>query len=135
VPPNPTVLRLLVVDDNVDAARSFSMLVAAWGYQSRVAHDGAAALAVAAEFRPDVVLLDLGLPGMDGYEVARRLRELPGIAGVVLVAMTGFTDDLHRRQADAAGFSLYLVKPADLTLLEAFLSALARKRATQPKGD
>src|SRR5581483_1115648 len=83
-------VRVLVVDDNADAADSLSALLRAVGHDVRVAHAGPAALDVAAEFRPAVVVLDVGLPGMDGCEVARRLRAIPGTAGVRLIALTGY---------------------------------------------
>jgi CheY-like chemotaxis protein len=83
---------------------------------------------VAAEFRPDVALLDIELPGMDGCAVARRLRELPGLGAVVLVAWTGYADEVHRRQCDGAGFAFYLVKPADPGVLQALLGGLAREK-------
>ncbi len=106
--------RILVVDDNVDAARSLSRLLERlYGQDVRVAHDGPEALAAADEFLPQVVLLDIGLPGMDGHEVARRLRGRPEFAGALIVALTGWgqEDDLARSRE--AGFDHHLVKPAD----------------------
>jgi two-component system CheB/CheR fusion protein len=93
-----------------------------------VAYDGPGALTAAAESLPDVALLDIGLPGMDGCEVARRLRQLPGLATVVLVAVTGYADEAHRRQCDSAGFAFYLVKPANVGELKALLGVLAREK-------
>jgi two-component system CheB/CheR fusion protein len=133
-PTSALKLRVLVVEDNADAAQSLAMLLALWGHETQVAHNGHAALSGAAAFRPDLALLDLGLPRMDGYEVARRLRELPGLANVVLVALTGFTDEQHRRRSDGAGFAYYLIKPADLGELEALLGVLAREKANRAAG-
>jgi CheY-like chemotaxis protein len=93
-----------------------------------VACDGPEALAAAAEFRPDVALLDIEMPGMDGCEVARRMRQLPGLEAVVLVAVTGYADEAHRRQCDGAGFGFYFVKPSDPSQLKALLGALAREK-------
>jgi CheY-like chemotaxis protein len=130
----PAALRVLVVDDNADAARSLSLIVALWGHETRVARDGPAALAAAVEFLPDVALLDLGLPHMDGYEVARRLRELPGLGAVVLGAVTGYADEAQRRQCDGAGFAFCFFKPADLGELKALLGVRAREKAKGAAG-
>ena len=109
--------RILVVDDNVDAAKSLALLLRLTGHEVRTAHDGAAALEAARAQAPDVVLLDIGLPRMDGLEVARRMREDLGLKGVVLVALTGYGQDEDRRRSEAAGFNAHLVKPIDLDLL------------------
>jgi CheY-like chemotaxis protein len=107
-------LRLLVVDDNVDAARSLArLLTRLHGQDVRVAHDGPSALAEAEAFRPEIILLDIGLPGMDGYEVARRLRCLPEFARTFIVAMTGWGQEEDRRRSHEAGFDRHLVKPVD----------------------
>jgi hypothetical protein len=113
--------RVLVVDDNVDAAMTLSEAVRFDGHDVRVAHDGPSALQEAAAFSPEVVLLDIGLPGMDGYEVVRRLRELPQTHGALIVALTGFGQDSDRRRAIAAGFDDHLVKPVDLDTVTAVL--------------
>ncbi|MBX6313005.1 MAG: response regulator, partial [Isosphaeraceae bacterium] len=105
--------RVLVVDDNVDGARILARLLAAIGYQVDVAHDGPSALQAAQAGRPEVILLDIGLPGMDGYEVARRIRGLEGLDQVLLVALTGYGQESDRIRASAAGFDHYLVKPVD----------------------
>jgi len=119
VPPH----RVLVVDDNVDGAQSLALLLRLDGHEVRVAHDGPSALEVAASFRPDVVLLDIGLPkGMDGYAVARALRELPGLGETVLVALTGYGQEEDRRRTAAAGFQAHLVKPASPAALRALLA-------------
>jgi CheY-like chemotaxis protein len=117
--------RVLVVDDNADSAESLVMLAGMWGHEAREAHDGPTALAVASEFRPDVVLLDIGLPGMTGYEVARRLRATPGLESILLVAMTGYGQDKDRRRSADAGFDLHLVKPVDPATLRKLLDTPA----------
>ncbi|MGH7818834.1 MAG: response regulator [Candidatus Binatia bacterium] len=113
--------RILVVDDNVDAAESLACLLGLLGHDVRVAHDGPSALAAAAGRSPDVVFLDLGLPGMDGYEVARRLRSEPRFASTVLVALTGYGQDEDRRRSEEAGFDHHLVKPVEPQAIESLL--------------
>jgi hypothetical protein len=111
--------RILVVDDNGDAAQTLQMLLQALGHVVQVASDGASAIEAAQEFRPDVVLLDIGMPGMDGYEVARRLRTLrAGDPALRIVAVTGWGQELDRQQSREAGFDLHLVKPVDVAQLE-----------------
>jgi PAS domain S-box-containing protein len=128
-PPAPaapeTARRMLIVDDNEDSARSMAILQSRRGHDTRTAFTGPDAVAVAAEFAPEVVVLDLGLPGMDGFEVARRLRAMPALAGAFLVAMSGYGSDEDRVQARAAGFDEYLVKPVDLDRLREWLRSRA----------
>jgi signal transduction histidine kinase len=114
--------RVLVVDDNLDAAESLAMLLKVEGHEVRTASDGPAALDVAATFRPEVVFLDLGLPRMDGYEVARRLRAQPNAAGVLLVALTGYGQEEDRRRSEEAGFDAHLIKPADPEAVQQLLA-------------
>jgi PAS domain S-box-containing protein len=114
--------RVLVVDDNVDAADSLALLLRLAGHDVRVAHDGPSALEAARAERPDAVFLDLGMPGMDGYEVARRLRQESGLDGVRLVALTGWGQDEDRRRTQEAGFDQHLVKPAGLAAVQAVLA-------------
>jgi signal transduction histidine kinase/ActR/RegA family two-component response regulator len=114
--------RVLVVDDNVDAAQSLKLLLELWGHEVRVAHDGHAAVEAARAFGPEVVLLDLGLPGPDGYEVARRLRELPGGEAACLVALTGYGREEDRSRSAEAGLQAHLVKPADPATLRGLLT-------------
>ncbi|MFO1434017.1 MAG: PAS domain-containing protein [Candidatus Competibacteraceae bacterium] len=109
--------RILVVDDNIDAAESVAMLLELEGYEVRTVHTGAAALALAPDFQPRVILLDLGLPGMDGYEVARRLRANPATQAVKLIALTGYGQAEDRQRSQAAGFDGHLVKPVDPKVL------------------
>lgn len=102
--------RILIVDDDADSAEALALALGA-GHEVRLAADGASALKAAEEFRPDVVLLDIGLPGMDGYDVGRRLRAETGSDGMVLVALTGFGQEQDRRCSRDAGFEHHLVKP------------------------
>jgi signal transduction histidine kinase len=114
--------RVLVVDDNQDAAQSLACLLELEGHEVRTAHDGTAALETARAFPPDVVLLDIGLPGLDGYQVARRLRELLGLEQALLVAVTGYGQEEDRRRAEEAGFDHHLAKPVDLEALHELLA-------------
>jgi PAS domain S-box-containing protein len=116
-------LRLLIVDDNRDSAESMAMLQELAGNETRIAHHGSEAIRIAAEFSPQAVLLDIGLPGMDGFEVARRLRAIPSLADCFLIALTGYGSDEDRQRTQAAGFDEHLVKPADLNLLRRWLEA------------
>ncbi len=117
-------LRILVVDDNADSAESMAMLLHLQGYETRSALDGPAALEAAQVFRPELILLDIGLPGMDGYEVTRRLRTQPHMDKTVLVAMTGYGHQRDYLQAKAAGFDHHLVKPVDPEALQRVLASL-----------
>ncbi len=113
--------RVLVVDDNVDGAHSLAMLLGAWGHEVRTAYDGPVALRAAEAFRPQVVLLDIGLPRMDGYEVARRMRG-QAARHARLVALTGYGQEEDRRRAREAGFDAHLTKPADPATLHALVA-------------
>ena len=119
--PETTPCRILVVDDVIDTSESFAELLGLWGHEIRMVHDGSAALTIARSFRPDVVLLDIGLPGMDGYEVARRLRQEHADRPMRLVALTGYGQESDRQQAREAGFDHHLVKPVDLGILHKLL--------------
>jgi signal transduction histidine kinase/ActR/RegA family two-component response regulator len=123
-------LRVLVVDDNVDAAQILSMYVGAQGHEVRVEHDSLEALAQAAGFAPELCLLDIGLPEMDGYELARRLRRHPATAHATLVAVTGYGQDQDRRNSAAAGFDHHLVKPVDMAALEKILAGAAAESSS-----
>jgi len=114
--------RVLVVDDNRDAAESLAALVELLGHRATVLYDGRDALGAAAAQRPDVMLLDIGLPGMDGFEVARRLRTIPGLEDVRLIACTGYGRDEDARKIGEAGFERHLVKPVSATDLERILA-------------
>jgi PAS domain S-box-containing protein len=106
-------VKVLIVDDYVLAAESLGTLLQELGFETHVAHDGASALAAVAQFRPDVALIDIGLPVMDGYEVARRLRRTPGFEHLPLVALTGYGQESDRERVRQAGFDEHLVKPVD----------------------
>ena len=108
--------RVLVVDDNADAADSLAMLLEVRGDAVRVAYDGEEALAAEADFVPEVVLLDIGMPKLSGYEVARRIREIRG-AGVLIVAITGWGQDEDRQRSREAGFDHHFTKPVDYAAL------------------
>lgn len=115
--------RVLVVDDNRDAAVSLGRLLERlYGQEVRVAHDGPSALATAEQFHPDVILLDIGMPGMDGHEVARRLRQRPDFAHTLLVAITGWGQEADRQRSSQAGFQRHLVKPVDPAEIRALLA-------------
>jgi two-component system, OmpR family, response regulator len=111
--PSPSAVRVLLVDDNLDAAESLALLLQLDGHEVRLAHEGEQALEVAKTFEPQLVLLDIGLPGLDGYEVARRLRATPHGASTRLVALTGYGQAGDREKSTAAGFDEHLVKPMD----------------------
>jgi CheY-like chemotaxis protein len=118
-------VRVLIVDDNVDSADCLAMVVQLEGYSSQVAYDGPAALALALQFKPHIVLLDIGLPGMDGYEIARELQKRPETKDVILIAMTGWGQEEDRRRSEQAGFTKHLVKPVDPAALRTALAELA----------
>ncbi len=124
--PRPPQLRVLVVDDNVDTVLSFSMLLQASGHEVRTAHDGLEALQAALDYRPDAMLLDIGLPGLNGYEVAKRVREHPQLRDVVLVALTGYGQDSDRATSLEAGFNHHMVKPASFEQIKQILSNVPR---------
>jgi PAS domain S-box-containing protein len=113
-----TAPRVLVVDDNQDAAQMLKVALSFRGFNTRVAYDAPTALRIAGEFRPEVAVLDIGLPVIDGYELAAQLRQIPGLAGLRLIALTGYGQESDRQKALAAGFHLHMVKPVDLEALE-----------------
>ena len=112
-----------MTDDNTDAAESLAMLLRLQGHDVRVAHDGPTALRLAEADPPQLAFLDIGMPMMDGYEVARRIRASPALAGVVLIALTGWGGEEDRRRTRQAGFDHHLVKPVEPKALEALLTA------------
>ena len=114
--------RVLVVDDNIDAATTLQLLLESLGHETCVVHDGAQALRMSTQFRPDIVLLDIGMPGLNGYEVARRLRALERGRPLRIVAITGWDQEADRTRSREAGFDLHLVKPVDPHLLTRLLS-------------
>jgi DNA-binding response OmpR family regulator len=121
-----TVQRILLVDDDPDSSEPLSLLLQSKGHETRVATDGAQAISVADEFKPNCVLLDLGLPRMDGYEVARRLRDRPYGSDVVLVALTGWAGRDIRSRAAEAGFDYHIVKPVNWDEVEKIVRRVVR---------
>ncbi|MDN5871885.1 MAG: PAS domain S-box protein, partial [Nitrococcus sp.] len=122
-------LRILIVDDNADAAKMASMLLRTWGHEVCVADDGAGALREAAEFHPQVILLDIGLPDMDGYEVARLIRKELQLKDMRIVAVTGYAQDSDRQRARQAGFDHHLTKPVEPSALKALLVGFLQEEA------
>ncbi len=118
-------MKILVVDDNVDAAVTLSMILEACGYTAQVAHDGAAAVELARSFRPQVAFLDIGMPGMDGYDTARAMRQLGGLEDMTLIALTGWGADSDRQKSNDAGFDHHLTKPVQLAVVQQLLAQLA----------
>lgn len=114
--------RILVVDDNEDQAHSLGMLLTVLGHETRMAFDGLTAVEAAIEFRPEFALIDIGIPGIDGLEVARRIRSMPHLQKTVLVAQTGWGLDDDRARSRTAGFDHHLIKPLDLPELQRILS-------------
>ncbi|WP_254509013.1 hybrid sensor histidine kinase/response regulator [Anatilimnocola floriformis] len=120
-------LRVLVVDDNLDSAQSLGLLLEATGHDVQLAYDGPTALQATLDYRPHVVLLDIGLPDLDGYEVAKRIREQPALKNIVLVAMTGYGNVADLRRSGDAGFNHHLVKPADFMKVKEILATVPEK--------
>jgi DNA-binding response OmpR family regulator len=125
--PGPPSWRVLVVDDNDCCADCLAVLLRRQGHAPLVAYDGARALAAARWFRPEVVLSDLGLPGLSGLELARRLRREPGLESAYLVALTGCGEEESRRLAFEAGFDAYLTKPVSFAEVQELLEQFARE--------
>ena len=121
--------RILVVDDNRDGAESLAMMLTLMGNELRTAHDGLEALDVAAAFRPDLILLDIGMPRLNGYDTARRIRAQPWGKNTVLVALTGWGQEEDRQKTHDAGFNAHMVKPVDLAALEILLANLKAQTA------
>jgi len=117
--------RVLVVDDSIDTAATLEMLLQSAGHDVRVVHDGPSALHAALDYRPEIVLLDIGLPGLDGFEVAERLRREPTLKGVVLVALTGYGQESDRQRSQDGGFNFHLVKPAKFSMVTQILANVA----------
>jgi CheY-like chemotaxis protein len=113
--------RVLVVDDNRDTAEALAELLRDFGHDVATAHDGESAIESARTQRPELVLLDIGLPEIDGFEVARRLRSEIGLHDAILVALTGYGEDRHRQLAREAGFDHHVTKPVDVSKLEELL--------------
>jgi CheY-like chemotaxis protein len=127
--------RVLVVDDNCDAANSFGTLLQLLGAEVNVVYNGPDALKMLDEQQPTVVFLDLGMPGMDGYEVARRIRQASKSRPVTLIALTGWGQEADRSRSQAAGFDYHLIKPADIGVLETLLVSLDGRTETRRAND
>jgi two-component system CheB/CheR fusion protein len=127
----PTPRRILVVDDNDDAAETMRMLLELEGHEIRCAGDGVHAIEVAQEFQPEVALLDIGLPRMDGYELAKRLRALPAMRQARLIALTGYGHPEDHDRAASAGFDHHLTKPVDPQTLLALIDAPPRSPGSE----
>jgi CheY-like chemotaxis protein len=126
-------LRILVVEDDPESLQMMGALLSLWGHQPRLVAAGPAALDTVKEEMPDVILLDLGLPGMDGFEVARTIRREPrGGASVLIVAVTAFRGEEHQRQAREAGFDRYLMKPVDIDTLRQVLAQVSGRNGGTP---
>jgi PAS domain S-box-containing protein len=126
--PSSHTARVLVVDDNADAADSIAMILRLSGYDVQVAYSGQSALETAIEYQPSIILLDVGLPEMDGYEIARRLRQRPQLSDAWLIALTGYGQDSDRQQSQEAGFDYHLVKPVNTQELEALVANLTKEQ-------
>jgi CheY-like chemotaxis protein len=123
--PTGPSLRVLVIDDNVDTAQTLAMLLKTSGHDVRTAYTGPTALEAALDYRPNVVLLDIGLPGLDGYEVAKRIRQQPVLHDIVLVALTGYGQETERQRSQEAGFDHHLVKPAEFSKVQRILATVS----------
>jgi CheY-like chemotaxis protein len=117
-------LRVLIVDDNRDAADTLAVLLKLWGYDCRVTYDGASALQSARDYRPNCLLLDINMPGIDGCAVAQRLRQEPELGNVKLVALTAYSDKMNTRRIQESGFDHHVVKPADTDELQRLLTMM-----------
>ena len=122
----PKSFRILVVDDNHDSALSQAMMLSIMGHETRTAHDGESAVACAESFLPEVVLLDIGLPKLNGYEVAQRIRETSWGAGMFLIAVTGWGQEEDRQRSTEVGLNVHMVKPVEPAALEKILADLAQ---------
>ena len=123
-PPNDKPYRVLIIEDTRDSARTLRILLSKYGHEVEVAHSGTAGVDKARQWHPDVVLCDLGLPEMDGYEVARTLRREPELASTRLIAVSGYGQDEDRRLSQLAGFDLHLTKPVQPDALKRLLAGV-----------
>jgi DNA-binding response OmpR family regulator len=124
----PKHFRILVVDDNHDSALSLAMMLSIMGHETRTAHDGETAVSTAESFLPDVVLLDIGLPLLNGYEVAQRIREQAWGASMFLIAVTGWGQEEDRQRSSEVGLNVHMVKPVEPSALEKLLADLPQDR-------
>jgi DNA-binding response OmpR family regulator len=124
--PTKQGFRILVVDDNHDSALSLAMMLSIMGHETRTAHDGESAVETAETFLPEVILLDIGLPKLNGYEVAQRIREQAWGASMFLIAVTGWGQDEDRQRSSEVGLNVHMVKPVEPAALERILAELRR---------
>jgi two-component system CheB/CheR fusion protein len=127
-----TARRLLIIEDNRDLAGVLAALLQRAGHEVQVAHDGAAGLAIAERMRPEIVVLDLGLPVLDGFEVARRLRQIPDLAPLVIIAMSGYGSENDREKSKQARIDHHLVKPKDVEKIETLIASLGARQRPHP---
>ena len=123
----PKRFRILVVDDNHDSALSLAMMLSIMGHETRTAHDGESAVATAESFLPEVVLLDIGLPKLNGYEVAQRIREQDWGTSMFLIAVTGWGQEEDRQRSSEVGLNVHMVKPVEPSALEKLLAGLPQE--------
>ena len=126
--------RVLIVDDNPIILATLRTLVRRWSYDVQTAADGPAAVEAACTFQPDVVLLDIGLPGMNGYEVAEHLREHSELQNTQVVAITGYSQDEFRQRSEEAGFTAHLLKPVDPDVLQSLLGSIMAEHHGSAEG-
>ena len=119
--------RVLIVDDNLDAAETLAMMLDILGQQTQQAHDGHAAVTMAAEYKPDLIFMDIGLPGLSGHEAAQKIRGELGMDGIYMIALSGYGTEDDRRKSLQAGFNAHMVKPLDPSTLPGLLASAARK--------
>lgn len=127
---DPQRLKILVVDDNPDSALSLAMMLSIMGHDTRTAHDGESAVATAESFLPEVVLLDIGLPKLNGYEVAQRIRRSTWGASMFLIAVTGWGQDEDRQRSSEVGLNVHMVKPVEPSALQKLLAELRLNGST-----
>lgn len=124
-------LNILIVDDNEASAKTLGWMMELLEHNVKLAHDGGNAIELAKSFAPDVVLLDIGLPGMNGYEVCSAMRMLPALEHTVFIAQTGWGQNEHRQRSKEAGFHYHLVKPIDMDELQKLIESLKLTRSTK----
>jgi CheY-like chemotaxis protein len=132
VKPTTRSFRILVVDDNHDSAMSLAMMLSIMGHDTRTAHDGESAVATAESFLPEVVLLDIGLPKLNGYEVAQRIREHAWGKSMFLIAVTGWGQEEDRQRSSEVGLNVHMVKPVEPAALERLLAELRTDQDAKP---
>ena len=129
--PSKQGFRILVVDDNHDSALSLAMMLSIMGHETQTAHDGESAVATAESFLPEVVLLDIGLPKLNGYEVAQRIREHEWGASMFLIAVTGWGQEEDRQRSSEVGLNVHMVKPVEPAALERLFAELRRNQSNK----